>query len=584
MPLSSSPPIVSGSSSISNDLDIKVYSALEGRLDRQGKPIELINGFLPFQWEGLQHMTTCDQAVYYRWSTGTGKSLAIEGTILYRDFDLCFYVVKPNNLYDSLTKLKSHTHLDGRILSGTPARRDQILAEIDIAIENGEQPILIFNAEKFREDKEILKILVEGRRLLIIFDEMPTKYSNRATGLYRSTAEVLYTSYNTPQFGKNRGRKIFYPKKGQERAAEMFSVATSATPIIKSPEGFYNSVRLMHPGFLPSITDFNNLYVAARDDWGNIIAWRNLDHLAELAAPIIHQADKEKDERIRIQFPPKMPPETIYCDLDPNSQKLYNILQKEYSNIGLCSILDYTEILSAIGVFQMICSNPRAVLYSALDREESIEDDNPRGSEVALKLRELVGNDALFTDRDRYGKCIVSKMLQLRETIEGHDDKVLVFTSMNETLLPLISEWFSTWEIPHVNFHGGLTQKGRQSVLEAFREDPEIKVFLSSDAGSTSIDLPQASMVVHYDLPWSWATLKQRERHDRIDSIKDTLWNITLAVPGTIESRKAEVIDEKHTYHEAIFGETVIEEPVEVWSAKAGLLYLLTGERVVDTE
>lgn len=580
-------------------MNVSVNSIFEGLIGRDGKPIELKNGFLPFQWEGLEHMENCERSVYYQWTTGTGKALAAEGTILWHKklgFDLCFYVVKVNNLTDAARKLETHTGLTGRLLRGSRDRRDRILAETDIEAEEGLQPILIFNAEKFREDKDILKMLVEGRNLLVLFDEMPDKYSNRKTALYRATAEVLYTSHNTLYKGTKREKKVFYPS-NRIRAASMFCAAMSGTPIIRSPEGVYNSIRMMDPDLVGSPTDFNNCYVARRDRFRNITAWHNLEHFRDRIAPIVHIADRDKDERIRAQFPLMMPREIAYCDLDSSSERLYNILQKEYGNRGDASILSYDEILSAIACFQMICSNPQSVLLSAGIREEyefamaEFMKTNPstkdiklfkkkymEGSAVALKLRNLVNNDSLFSDSDKKGNCTVSKMVELRDRIERHGDKVLVFTSMNDTLLPLISGWFDAWGLSHVVYHGGLVSaRSKQEVLDNFRHDPNIQVFLSSDAGSTSIDLPQASLKIDYDLPWSWAALKQRDRHDRIDSMKDVIYNVTLAVPGTIEDRKAEIIDEKHQFHQTIFGSDDVDD-FEVPLARNGLLYILTGE------
>jgi hypothetical protein len=415
---------------------VAVNSSLEGT----------IGGFLPFQARGLNFMKATDRCVYYQWSTGTGKTLAAEGTILLKQkegygpdktegFDLCLYVVKPNNLVNSQRKLRDHTGIEGTILSGTPKKREEIFARIANAMTNGEQPILIFNAEKFREDTELFKILVEDHKLLVLIDEIPTKYANRKTALYKATAEVLYTSSIKPSTGKSKGKDIFYPRVGFDRPSEVYFAAMSATPIQNSPEDFFNTIRLMDASVFGSINDFNNLFVGGRDRWNNITNWRNLDLMGAMASHIVHQVDKHSDPEISAQFPTKLPPETVYCDLDPATARLYSLLQKEYENLGVASILDYDEILAAIGTFQMLCSNPRSVLISAQHREvyeaklaafidtgasdeeiKEFEKKNADGSLVALKLRNMVDNDAKFTDRDAKGECIVSKMIELRVT------------------------------------------------------------------------------------------------------------------------------------------------------------------------
>ena len=571
-----------------------------------------IGGFLPFQARGINFMKSCDRAVYYQWSTGTGKTLAAEGTILTKaqegygankteGFDLCLYVVKPNNLVNTLRKLQDHTGLRGRILSGTPKRRERIIAETAAAMVAGEQPILIFNAEKFREDTELLALLVEDHKLLVIIDEMPTKYANRSTALYKATAEVLYTSFIVPTTGKSKGKKVFYPNVKADRPSEVFYVAMSATPISNSPEDFFNCVRLMDSSIYGSVNDFNNLFVASRDRWFQVESWKNIDLMGAMASHIVHQVDKHTDPEIKAQFPTKLPPETVYCDLDPASERLYAKLAHEYENISTSSVLDFQEILAAIGTFQMICSNPRSVLVSAKLREEyeakldafiatgasdeeikEFEKKNVQGSLVALKLRALINDDAKFTDEDKSGNCTVSKMIELRERIEQHDDKVIVFTTMNDTLLPLISEWFDKWGIKHVKYHGGITgHANKQAVIDEFRSNPDVKVFLSTDAGSDSIDLPEATLTVHYDLPWTQAKITQREnRQDRIDSTKDAVQVVTLAVPFTVEDRKQEILATKQGYHDKLFSGD-ISEAAEA-TAKSDFLYILTGKRAGD--
>lgn len=598
--------------SLDRDPGVSVNSTLEGTT----------GGFLPFQVRGLNFMKSCDRCVYFQWSTGTGKTLAAEGTIMIKaqegygpkkdeGFDLCLYVVKPNNLVNTLRKLKDHTGLTGRILAGSPKRRQRLIEEAAAAMVAGEQPILIFNAEKFREDTELLKLLVEDHKLLVIFDEMPTKYANRGTALYKATAEVLYTSYMKPQTGKNAGKVTFYPNAKADRPSEVFYVAMSATPLSNSPEDFFNSIRMMDSTVYGSVNDFNNKFVAGRDRWFQVTSWKSLDLMGAMAAHIVHQVDKHADPEIAAQFPDKLPPETVFCDMDSATEKLYAKLQKEYENIGKLSMLDFEEILAAIGTFQMLCSNPRSVLISAKLREEyeaallsyaqnlvnaGIKADSKefeasievfekkfkQGSEVALKLRALVNDDSKFTDEDAKGECIVSKMIELRDRIEQHDDKVIVFSTMNETLLPLIGEWFDKWGITYVSYHGGITgHANKQAVIDQFRNDPSIQVFLSTDAGSDSIDLPEATLTIHYDLPWTKAKITQREnRQDRIDSTKDSVQVVTLAVPFTVEDRKADILSIKQGYHDQLFSGVIAETEGQV--NKGDFLYILTGKRVGD--
>src|ERR1019366_7963869 len=61
-----------------------------------------------------------------------------------------------------------------------------------------------------------------------------------------------------------------------------------------------------------------------------------------------------------------------------------------------------------------------------------------------------------------------------------------------------------------VSFHGGVPSDKRPALVERFRDDPTCRVFLSTDAGSTGLNLQHASTLVNLDLPWNPAILEQR--------------------------------------------------------------------------
>src|SRR5438552_8264084 len=57
---------------------------------------------------------------------------------------------------------------------------------------------------------------------------------------------------------------------------------------------------------------------------------------------------------------------------------------------------------------------------------------------------------------------------------------------------------------------GSVPQQRRRGEINAFKNDPECLVFLSTDAGATGLNLQNASVVINCDLPWNPAKLEQR--------------------------------------------------------------------------
>jgi len=51
---------------------------------------------------------------------------------------------------------------------------------------------------------------------------------------------------------------------------------------------------------------------------------------------------------------------------------------------------------------------------------------------------------------------------------------------------------------------------GKDDLVKQFKDDPDCRVFLSTDAGGVGLNLQNASAVINMDLPWNPAVLEQR--------------------------------------------------------------------------
>jgi hypothetical protein len=116
----------------------------------------------------------------------------------------------------------------------------------------------------------------------------------------------------------------------------------------------------------------------------------------------------------------------------------------------------------------------------------------------------------------------------------------------------VFSQWTRTHDIVirrlearglgYVSFHGGVPSEKRPALVERFRNDPGCRVFLSTDAGSTGLNLQHASTLVNLDLPWNPAVLEQRiARIHRIGQ-KQPVRVINFVAKGTIEEGMLSVL------------------------------------------
>jgi SNF2-related domain/Helicase conserved C-terminal domain len=116
----------------------------------------------------------------------------------------------------------------------------------------------------------------------------------------------------------------------------------------------------------------------------------------------------------------------------------------------------------------------------------------------------------------------------------------------------VFSQWTRTHDIVirrlearglgYVSFHGGVPSEKRPALVERFRDDPACRVFLSTDAGSTGLNLQHASTLVNMDLPWNPAILEQRiARIHRMGQVRP-VQVVNFVAKGTIEEGMLSVL------------------------------------------
>jgi hypothetical protein len=523
-----------------------------------------INGFLPFQVQGFNFLKDLNGGVV-EWSTGAGKTVIASALLKYHqqkdNYDLVLFVVKSHNKVNAQRSLKRLVDIDSIVLDGAKKKREKIYQEAD-----KDGTVLILNYEKFRADTEHLKNLIGGKRVLIIWDEMPTKLKNRSSQIYHDVISCLYDT-NPPQV------------KWDKRRAELRQYMLSATPIENNPEDFFNCVRIIDPNIYGTIKDFRNNYVKSFDyfDRNKPAEWHNLDKMGLKASHIIHQVDKQ-DPDIAKMFP-NVIAEPYYIDWNDKQRKIYDLLVKEIDKFDV----DDINPLALITILQMLCDMPSMLIDSAASYEAfenayadwlDLDDkDEPKkaGSEFAFKIIDAIGKDQI-TD-EGHTKLEVLKSLI---TDVHANEKITVFSAFNKGLMPHLEKCFQDWGVSYV-YYGG-TSAQRQSAEDRFKNDPDVQVFLSSDAGSDSINLEVGSVCIHYDLPWKWSTYIQREnRIHRVTSQFDTVRFYTLLMNNSVEDRKLKIVIEKMGFHDAVFKGAIADQAISQRMTKEDLEFVLKG-------
>lgn len=510
------------------------------------------NGFLPYQVQGFNFLKDLHGGVAM-WSTGTGKTVLAAGLIKHHlelnSFDYAWVVVKAHNKINTQRTLKRLADIDSLVLDGPQKRRHETLAAL---LESPSADVIVTNYEKFRIDLTHLLPLFENKSVLIIWDEMPTKLKSRNTRLYKGIRKLLY---------KKTDMSV-------QRPSDLRQYMLSATPIENGPEDFYNCVRLLDPKIYGTVKQFRDEFVGSYNHFSyEPESWRNLDRMGLKSAHITHQVDKTSPD-IASQFPDVIE-EQLFIDWDKGDRVIYDLLAQEAKKALSDREFFENGIFGLIACMQMMCCAPSMVSNSAALREAYEEGWGPfGGSDVALRLQKLLTKR--LSDQNH------TKIETLRQLLvdEHPNEKVVLFTSFNDTLHPILEEFLDDWNVPYVRYAGSPKQK--QRAQDYFCNEDFVRVFLSSDQGSDSLNLEQASVIINYDPPWKWSTKTQRQnRIHRITSEHHKVRCYDLLMADSVEERKLKVIMKKKGYHEGVFKGAISEQSESARMTAVDLLYIL---------
>lgn len=167
------------------------------------------------------------------------------------------------------------------------------------------------------------------------------------------------------------------------------------------------------------------------------------------------------------------------------------------------------------------------------------------------------------------------------ELVVQNKRKMVIFSEWT-TMTFLIAKHLSDMGIPFVELSGKVPVKKRQALIDGFTNNPECRVFLSTDAGGTGLNLQAADCVVNFELPWNPAKMNQRiGRVSRIGQESGCINVINLIAKNSIEERIRAGIQLKTDLFKGVFdddGPDVVEFSREKRDELLNRLRAMMGE------
>jgi superfamily II DNA or RNA helicase len=252
-----------------------------------------------------------------------------------------------------------------------------------------------------------------------------------------------------------------------------FALVLSGTPLENRLDELYSVVQFVDDRRLgPGFRFFHRHRVV--DEKGKVLGYKNLTELRERLAPILLR-------RTRGSVLQELPPRSVeIVRIPPTGEQL--------------------EI-----------HRTHMQVVSSIVRKKFISEMDLLRLQKALLMCRMTADSTVLVNKERPGYS--TKLEQLDEIFErlfAEEGRKVVLFSEWTTMLDLIEPLLAKRALRYVRLDGSVPQTKRQQLVQEFQTNPDCRLFLTTNAGSTGLNLQAADTVINVDLPWNPAVLEQR--------------------------------------------------------------------------
>jgi SNF2 family DNA or RNA helicase len=354
-------------------------------------------------------------------------------------------------------------------------------------------------------------------------------------------------------FKPNRSKKL-------KRLHATWQWGLTGQPVENRAEELFSIFQWIDPTVLGNFKTFEAAFIK-RDYFGRVRMYRNLPTLHRLVSD--HMVRRTRAE-VADQLPAVVEPEPILVDADPDTSRLYRRMVHDleaelaeainvWGNFSLSGFYrgeDQGEargrIMSKLVCLRMLCDHPELLRLSAA-HFRGVLPGSRTGSEYAEELHE----DGRLEKLPKAPKLDATVGL-VQEILDASPDNKIVLFSFFKDMLDLLATATAKMTTS-VLFTGAVTQRNRDKAKQQFTDDPDTRLFLSSDAGGIGLDLPIANYLISYDLPWSAGAFAQRQsRIIRLSSKFPEVTLLTVQMTGSIEEYQYKLLGQKKKVADAV--------------------------------
>ena len=280
-----------------------------------------------------------------------------------------------------------------------------------------------------------------------------------------------------------------------------YSVILSGTPLENKLDELYSIVEFVDNFRLAPYYLFKDKHIIT-DETGKVLGYKNLNDIGKKLSDILIRRRK-KD--VKLQMPERsdknlfIPMTNEQMEMHQEWQNQVRILVLKWRSMHFLSDKDRKRLLLFLSQMRMVCDS-----------------------------------SYILDQKTRYDTKVDECVNIINDIISEEGEKVVVFSQW-ERMTRLIAKELEKKEIGFEYLHGGVPSEKRKNLVDNFMNEPSSRVFLSTDAGSTGLNLQSAATIINIDLPWNPAVLEQRIGRIYRLGQQNNIQVINLVTPDSIE-------------------------------------------------
>ncbi len=305
---------------------------------------------------------------------------------------------------------------------------------------------------------------------------------------------------------------------GVKKIRSKYSIVLTGTPLENKLEDLYSIIQFIDPFKLGPYYKFLDYY-QTKNEIGKTIGYKHLNEIGEKLSDIMIRRNKKE---VLAQLPERM---------DKNLLVPMTQLQMDWHN-------EYNATVA-----KLVRKWKRFKFLSEQDRQKLL---------INLNLMRMVCDSTYVVDQKSRNDTKIDELINiLDEYFDGNTKKAVIFSQW-ERMTRIIAQELDKLGIRYEYLHGGVPAVKRKALFDNFNSDEDIRIFISTDAGSTGLNLQTASLIVNMDIPWNPAVLEQRIARIHRMGQQNTVSVVNFVSSHTLEHQMLGVLKFKSSLAEGI--------------------------------